>query len=37
VICLVRPYFMGRSSDEKIYQFEVDTFCSIVTYAKEGE
>ncbi len=37
VICLVRPYFIGRSSDEKLYQFEVDTFCSIVTYTKEGE
>lgn len=37
VICLMRPFFLGRSSDEKMYQFEVDTFCSIVTYAKEEQ
>lgn len=35
VICLLRPYIWGRSSDEKMYQFEVDTFCAIVTYTKE--
>lgn len=36
VICLVRPYVWGRSSDEKMYQFEVDTFCAIVSFEKEG-
>ena len=29
VICLMRPYVIGRSSKAEAYQFEVDTFCSL--------
>lgn len=35
VLCLMQPLVMGRSSKEKIYNFEVETFRSLVNYRKE--
>lgn len=35
VLCLMQPLVMGRSSKEKTYEFEVDTFRAIVNYRKE--
>ncbi len=37
VICLMRSHFFGRSSKEDLYQFETDTFCSMVEFSKEEE
>ena len=36
VVCLMRPYVIGRSSKAEAYQFEVDTFLSLVG-EKAGE
>lgn len=30
VVCLMRPYVIGRSSNEEAYQFEIDTFLILV-------
>ena len=35
VICLMKPHLLGRSSDEKAYQFEVDVFLTLVTFRNE--
>ena len=36
VICLMKQYVIGRSSDEEQYRFECDMFRAIVTYQNEG-
>ena len=35
VICLMRPYVIGRSSKTQAYQFEVDTFLRLAKIAEE--
>ncbi len=37
VICLMRPYVIGQSSNEDVYRFETDMFKAIVTYTKDEE
>ena len=37
VICLMKSFVMGRSSNEEMYAFEVETFRAIVTYTSEEE
>ena len=35
VLCLMQPLVMGKSSKEKSYEFEVETFRALVNYKKE--
>lgn len=35
VICLMKPFVIGRSSKEKAYQYEEDVFKALVTYKNE--
>lgn len=37
VLCLMQPLVMGKSSKQKAYEFEVETFRALVNYKKDNE